>query len=188
MADDLPRILFETRGEFEQWMHEHHKTAPGVWLVVAKKGAPYSSITRDDLVEVGLMYGWIDGLVNGIDEHSFAQRFTPRRSRSVWSLRNVDIVARLTEAGMMQPRGQAEVDAAKADGRWDRAYAGRAEPQADFLEALAAHDGATEFYESLPRSIQFQIYHQIQTAVKPETRARRLEKFVAKIAARERPL
>jgi uncharacterized protein YdeI (YjbR/CyaY-like superfamily) len=188
MADDLPRILFDTREQFEAWMHEHHEFEPGVWLVIAKKGAPYASITRDDLVEVGLMYGWIDGLVNGIDEHSFAQRFTPRRPRSVWSLRNVDIVARLTEAGKMQPAGQAHVDAAKADGRWQRAYAGQAQPQEDFVAALAAHEGATEFYESLPRSVQFQMYHQIQTAVKPETRAARIEKYVAKIAAGERPL
>ena len=107
MADDLPHILFETRAQFEAWMHEHHETAPGVWLVVAKKGAPYTSITRDDLVEAGLMFGWIDGLVHSIDEHSYAQRFTPRRARSVWSLRNVDIVERLTAAGKMQPRGQA---------------------------------------------------------------------------------
>ncbi len=188
MADDLPRILFETRGEFEAWMHEHHETAPGVWLVIAKKGAPYTSITRDDLVEVGLMYGWIDGLVNAIDEHCFGQRFTPRRPRGLWSLRNVDIVERLTAAGKMQPRGQAEVDAAKADGRWDRAYAGQAQPQADFIAALAAHDGALEFYETLPRSTKFTMYHQIQTAVKPETRAARIEKYVAKIAAGERPV
>jgi uncharacterized protein YdeI (YjbR/CyaY-like superfamily) len=188
MADDLPRILFETREQFESWMHEHHETAPGVWLIVAKKGAPYPSITRDDLVEVGLMYGWIDGLVNGIDEHAYAQRFTPRRARSVWSQRNVDIVARLTESGRMQPRGQAEVDAAKADGRWDRAYAGQAQPQEDFVAALAAHDGASEFYETLPRSIKFQMYHQIQTAVKPETRAARIEKYVTQIAAGQRPV
>jgi uncharacterized protein YdeI (YjbR/CyaY-like superfamily) len=168
-------------------MHVHHETAPGVWLVIAKKGAPYTSITRDDLVEVGLMYGWIDGQVNGIDEHAFAQRFTPRRPRSMWSLRNVDIVERLIAEGRMQPRGLAEVDAAKADGRWDRAYAGRAEPQEDFLAALAAHEGALEFYQALPRSIQFHCYHQIQTAVKPETRTARIERFVARIAAGERP-
>jgi uncharacterized protein YdeI (YjbR/CyaY-like superfamily) len=188
MAVDLPRIRFETRAEFEAWMHEHQDTAPGVWLVIAKKGAPYRSITRDDLVEVGLMYGWIDGLVKRIDEHSFAQRFTPRRSRSVWSLRNVDIVDRLTAEGKMQPRGQAEVDAAKADGRWDRAYAGRTQPQEDLMAELAAHEGATEFYEALPRSTKYAMYHRIQTAVKPETRAARIQKYVAKIAAGERPV
>jgi uncharacterized protein YdeI (YjbR/CyaY-like superfamily) len=88
----------------------------------------------------------------------------------------------------MQPAGQAHVDAAKADGRWDRAYAGQAQPQEDFVAALAAQEGATEFYETLPRSVKFQMYHQIQTAVKPETRAARIEKYVAKIAAGERPL
>ena len=188
MADDLPRMRFETREQFEAWMHEHHESAPGVWLLVAKKGAPYATITRNDLVEVGLMYGWIDGLVHSVDEHCYAQRFTPRRARSVWSLRNVDIVERLTAEGRMQPRGQAEVDAAKADGRWDRAYAGRAEPQEDFLAALAEHEGALEFYEALPRSTKFMMYHRIQIAVKPETRAARIEKYTAMIAAGQQPV
>ncbi len=187
MADDLPRIRFETRGEFEAWMHEHHATAPGVWLVLAKKGAPYSSISRDDLVEVGLIYGWIDGLVNGIDEHSFGQRFTPRRPRSVWSLRNVEIVDRLTAEGRMHPAGQAHVDAAKSDGRWERAYAGQVQPQEDLMAALSVHPGATEFYEALPRGVKFEMYLSINNAVKAETRARRIQQYVDKIAAGERP-
>jgi uncharacterized protein YdeI (YjbR/CyaY-like superfamily) len=187
MADDLPRMLFATREEFEAWMHEHHRTAPGVWLLVAKKGAPYPTISRDDLVEVGLMYGWIDGLVNSVDEHSYAQRFTPRRPRSVWSLRNVGIVERLTAEGRMQPAGQAHVDAAKADGRWERAYAGHAQPQDDLMAALAAH-GATEAYEALPKSMKNAMYFRIQSAVRPETRARRIAEFVRRIAAGEPPI
>ena len=187
MADDLPWIRFANRDELRAWVHEHQHTAPGVWLIVAKKGAPYTTITRDDLVEVGLEYGWIDGLVNGIDEHSFGQRFTPRRTRSVWSLRNVDIVERLTAEGRIQPRGLAEIEAAKADGRWDRAYAGQALPQEDLLAALAAHDGALEFYEALPKGVKFEMYLHINNAVKPETRARRIQNYVSKIAAGERP-
>lgn len=187
MADDLLRMLFETRAEFEAWMHEHHASAPGVWLVIAKKGAPYPTISRDDLVEVGLMYGWIDGQAKSFDEHSYGQRFTPRRPRSVWSLKNVGIVERLLAEGRMHPAGLAHVEAAKADGRWDRAYAGHAQPQEDLLAALAAA-GVQEQYEALSKSVQFAIYHRVQSAVKPETRARRIEQFVARIAAGESPI
>ena len=134
------------------------------------------------------MYGWIDGLVNSIDEHSFGQRFTPRRPRSVWSLRNVDIVdAPHRRRARCNPADRPRWMPRRPTAAGTRAYAGHAQPQEDFLAALAAHEGALEFYETLPRSIKFQIYHQIQTAVKPETRARRIEKYVAQIAAGERP-
>lgn len=181
-ADDLPRIRFDSIEHLREWMHEHAGTAPGVWLLVAKKGAPYTTITRNDLVEIGLEFGWIDGLVNGVDEHCFAQRFTPRRPRSLWSMRNVRIVERLLQEGRIQPRGLAEIEAAQADGRWERAYAGHAQPQEDLIAALAQHPGALAAYEALPKSEKFHIYFTLNNVKRAETRARHIERFVAQLA------
>ena len=187
-AAEFPTIRFADIDELRSWMHEHADTAPGVWLVVAKKGAPYTTITRDDLVEVALEFGWIDGLARSIDEHSYLQRLTPRRSRSVWSMRNVRIVERLLEEGRVQPRGLAEIEAAKADGRWERAYEGHAQPQDDLLAALAARPGALAAYEALPKSATFQMYFRINNVKKAETRARKIAEYVERLAAGESPV
>lgn len=120
---DTP-TLFKNAQAFETWLKQHHATSAGLWLKIAKRGAIDASITYPEAVEIALCWGWIDGLKRGLDEQHFLQRFTPRRARSIWSKVNVDKVASLTKAGRMQAPGLAQVEAAKANGRWARAYDG----------------------------------------------------------------
>lgn len=120
MTDDFETIVCEDADAWDRWLAANH-TTPGVWLKIAKKGSGVASLTNDEAVDVGLCWGWISGHRKGLDETWFLQRYTPRRPRSNWSAVNVAKVEALTEAGRMRPPGQAEVDAAKADGRWDRA-------------------------------------------------------------------
>ena len=121
---DLPVEEFASAKAWERWLRANHATAPGLWLKIAKKGTGVTTVEFVDAIEVALCYGWIDGLRHKHDDVYFRQRFTPRKPRSKWSMINRDRVEALTAAGRMRPAGQAEVDAAKADGRWDAAYAG----------------------------------------------------------------
>ena len=121
---EIAPTLFKNAKAFEAWLKKHHATSDGLWLQIAKKGADQPSVTYPEAVEIALCWGWIDGQKKGLDEQHFLQRFTPRRARSIWSKINVDKVAALIEAGRMQPPGQAQIDAAKADGRWAQAYDG----------------------------------------------------------------
>ena len=118
---DAAPTSFESAKAFETWLRKHHATSDGVWVKVAKKGAGEPGITYPEAVEIALCWGWIDGQKKGLDDRHFLQRFTPRRARSLWSKVNVDKVAALVEAGRMQPAGQAQIDAAQADGRWGKA-------------------------------------------------------------------
>ena len=116
--------LFKTAEAFETWLKKHHAASDGLWLQIAKKGADEPGVTYPEAVEIALCWGWIDGQKKGLDDQHFLQRFTPRRARSIWSKINVAKVATLIEAGRMQPPGQAQIDAAQADGRWEQAYDG----------------------------------------------------------------
>jgi uncharacterized protein YdeI (YjbR/CyaY-like superfamily) len=115
-------ITFADAADFDEWLAEHHGRAEGIWIKVAKKGSGIPSVTEDDCVDVGLCWGWISSLRRRLDEQYYLQKYTPRRPKSRWSKVNVAKVAMLTLAGRIQPPGQAEIDAAKADGRWDAAY------------------------------------------------------------------
>ena len=167
------------------WLAEHHGDSDGVWLVTAKKGAP--GVSRDDALEAALCHGWIDGQARSRDDATYLQRYTPRRSRSTWSQRNVKIVERLTREGRMHPAGIAEVERAKADGRWDAAYAGSAtiEVPADLAAALKAEPEAQAMFESLNRQNRYSVLYRIETAKRAETRQRRIEKYVAMLARGE---
>jgi uncharacterized protein YdeI (YjbR/CyaY-like superfamily) len=167
------------------WLAEHHDKSAGVWLVTAKKGA--AGITRDEALEEALCHGWIDGQARSRDDASYLQRYTPRRPRSVWSQRNVKIVERLIDEGRMHPAGLAEVERAKADGRWDAAYAGPAtiEVPADLEAALAAQPEAREMFANLNSRNRYAILYRIGQAKRAETRQRRIEKFVAMLARGE---
>ncbi|WP_199706722.1 YdeI/OmpD-associated family protein [Amnibacterium setariae] len=164
------------------WLDDHEDDSDGVWLALAKKGVVEpTSLTYDQALEEALCSGWIDGQKRGWDERVFAQRFTPRRRASLWSTRNVGIVAALDADGRMRPRGQAEIDRAKADGRWDRAYAGSsaaAVPE-DLDAALAASAPARARFDELNRQNRYAVIHRVVTAPSATARANRLAKLVA---------
>jgi uncharacterized protein YdeI (YjbR/CyaY-like superfamily) len=180
-------VLFKTAKAFETWLKKHHATSDGLWLQIAKKGADEPSVTYPQAVEIALCWGWIDGQKKGLDDQHFLQRFTPRRARSIWSKINVDKVAALIEAGRMQPSGQAQIDAAKADGRWAQAYDGaRTSTVPDDLQAaLDADPKAKRFFATVNASNRFAVLWRVQTAVKPETRAKRIAQLVEMLARGE---
>jgi uncharacterized protein YdeI (YjbR/CyaY-like superfamily) len=179
--------LFKNAKAFETWLKKHHASSDGLWLQIAKRGADAPSVTYAEAVEIALCWGWIDGQKKGLDDQHFLQRFTPRRARSVWSKVNVEKVAALIAAGRMQAPGLAQVDAAKADGRWARAYDGaRTSVVPDDLQAaLDAQPPAKAFFATLNASNRYAVLWRVQTAVKPETRARRIEQLVDMLARGE---
>ena len=187
MPVDSDPALFRNAKAFEAWLRKHHAKSDGLWLKIAKRGADEPSVTYAEAVEIALCWGWIDGQKKGLDEQHFLQRFTPRRARSIWSKINVDKVAALIEAGRMQPAGHAQVEAAKADGRWAQAYDGAktATVPDDLLAALAANPPAKAFFATLNASNRYAVLWRIQTAVKPETRARRIAQLVDMLARGE---
>lgn len=176
-----PQRLFESHAAWELWLSGNHLDPVGVWLQIAKKTSPTPSVTYDQALDAALCYGWIDGQRRSLDAHFFLQRFTPRRKGSVWSRRNVDKVAALAAAGKMQPSGEAEVAAAKKDGRWERAYAGssKIEVPADFAAALEKEKGAKRFFDGLGKTERYRFLWRIETAKRPETRKRKIAEFVA---------
>jgi uncharacterized protein YdeI (YjbR/CyaY-like superfamily) len=179
--------LFKNARTFETWLKKHHASSDGLWLQIAKRGAHESSVTYAEAVEIALCWGWIDGQKKSLDDQHFLQRFTPRRARSVWSKVNVEKVAALIAAGRMQAPGLAQVEAAKADGRWARAYDGARTsvvPE-DLLAALDAQPQAKAFFATVNASNRYAVLWRIQTAVKPETRARRIAQLVAMLARGE---
>jgi uncharacterized protein YdeI (YjbR/CyaY-like superfamily) len=184
---DAAPTLFKNARAFETWLKKHHPTADGLWLKIAKRGADEPSVTYPEAVEIALCWGWIDGQKKGLDDQHFLQRFTPRRARSVWSKINVDKVAALIEAGRMQAPGHAQIEAAKADGRWARAYDGARTSTVpeDLLAALEAEPSAKAFFATINASNRYAVLWRIQTAVKPETRARRIAQLVEKLARGE---
>lgn len=179
--------LFKSAKAFEVWLKKNHAASGGLWLGIAKRGANEPSVTYPEAVEVALCWGWIDGQKKSLDDQHYLQRFTPRRARSVWSKINVEKVQALIEAGRMQPAGQAQIDAAKADGRWERAYDGARTSTVpeDLQAALEAEPAAKAFFATINASNRYAILWRIQTAAKAETRARRIEQLVAMLARGE---
>ena len=186
VADDLPLLEFASAEAFATWL-EGQPEAAGAWLKMAKKGAPRLTISYAEALEVAICFGWIDGQKGAIDEHFWRQRFTPRSAASRWSKINTDKAEALITAGRMRPAGLREVERARADGRWDRAYAGQAaiEVPDDLLSALAANDGAREFFATISRVNRYAILYRITSVKKPETRARKIAQYVAMLAAGE---
>ncbi|NKY09780.1 hypothetical protein HGA09_05060 [Cellulomonas hominis] len=182
---DVPTLTVPDVAAWRAWLDANEGASDGVWLVLAKKGAvDPTSLTYAEALDEALCSGWIDGQKRAGDAVTFLQRFTPRRARSIWSARNVEHVARLVAAGRMRPRGAAEVERARADGRWERAYAGSAsaEVPADLLAALDAVPGARERFEALDRQARFSVLHPLMTAATPEVRAARLARAVRTLA------
>lgn len=187
-ARDYPIILFADRAEWAEWLDRNHAKEPGVWLRLAKATSSLRSIRSAEALDIALCYGWIDGQAKGLDAETWLQKYTPRGRRSMWSKRNRENVARLIASGEMRPAGLAAIEAAKADGRWDRAYdsPGNATVPADLQAALDANSAAKAFFGTLRNMDRYAVLHRIQTAVKPETRARRIQKFVGMLQRGEK--
>ena len=185
---DVSSTLFKSAKAFETWLKKNHATAHGVWLKIAKAGANQPSVTYSEAVNIALCWGWIDGQKKSLNSQHFLQRFTPRRPRSLWSKTNVVKVGALIEAGRMQAPGYAQIEAAKADGRWARAYDGArtsAVPE-DLLAAMEAQPRAKAFFATIDAANRYAVLWRIQTAVKAETRARRIAQLVDMLARGER--
>jgi uncharacterized protein YdeI (YjbR/CyaY-like superfamily) len=185
---DLPIHAFPTAASFEAFLTREHASAPGIYLKLAKKASFIPSITSAEAVECALCYGWIDGRANAIDDKWWTVRYTPRRAKSIWSQKNVGTVARLIEEGRMRPAGLAAIEAAKADGRWERAYAGPATmvtPE-DFTEALADVHTAEAYFQSLNKSRRYEILIQLAT-ISDKSRAKKIAALVQSMAVGTMP-
>ncbi len=182
-------VFFEGPEAFEAWLEEHGGASDGIWVRMARKSSGIPSLDWTRGVEVALCFGWIDGQSRRIDDTWFMQRFTPRRARSMWSKVNRQKVEALVAAGRMRPGGHAEVERAKADGRWERAYDSVSEATVpDDLAAALEAAGMAETFAGLNSANRYAILHRVQTAKKPETRARRIAKYVALLAEGGRPV
>jgi uncharacterized protein YdeI (YjbR/CyaY-like superfamily) len=187
MADALPILPFPSAAAWEAWLDEHHAEA-GVWLKFAKKGSGIATVTYEEAVQVALCLGWIDGQVRRFDERFYVQRFTPRRRASRWSKINVERATALIAAGRMRPAGQAQIDAAQADGRWEAAYESpsNATVPPDLQAALDANPAAATFFATLTGNARYAILYRVGDTKRPETRARRIAEFVQMLARGEK--
>jgi len=185
---ELPIISFASCNEWEAWLEEHHTAPDGLWLKFAKKGSGLETVTYNQALEVALCYGWIDGQVRKFDEVYYLQRFTPRRPKSRWSKINRQKATELIEQGKMRQAGLREVEQAKADGRWDAAYdsPSTATVPDDLSRKLKENEKAREFFSKLDSRNRYAILYQIQDAKRPETRARRIAKYVALLAEQKK--
>ncbi len=175
---------FETADQFEQWLESNHTTEQEIWVRIFKKESGTPTVTWNDCVVVAIAWGWIDGQRKAFDEVSFLQRLTPRRSRSAWSKRNCDHAERLIAEGRMRPSGLVPIEAARQDGRWERAYSGSSDmvmPE-DFLKELQSNPDAKQFFDTLDRRNLYAIYYRLQTAKRPETRQKRMTEILAQLA------
>ena len=183
-VQEQPVLAFPSAEQFEAWLEENGTDSDGIWLKFAKKGSGVQSVTYPEAVEAALCHGWIDGQVKRLDDAYYLQKFTPRRARSRWSKINREKAQTLMSEGRMRPRGLAEVERAKADGRWDEAYEPPRTATApdDFVRALDEVPRARAFYEGLAPSKRYSFIYRIRDAKRPETRARRIAEYVALLA------
>jgi uncharacterized protein YdeI (YjbR/CyaY-like superfamily) len=183
-ADDFETRPFASGEEWERWLADNHASADGVWIKIAKKGSGIPTVAYPEVLEVALSYGWIDGLRRAHDDAWFLQKFTPRRARSRWSRKNRDTATRLIEEGTMKPAGLREVERAQADGRWEAAYESQRTISVpdDLRRELDANPRARATFEGLDSQNRYAILYRLHDAKRPETRARRLEQYVAALA------
>lgn len=181
---DIPILSFSHIEEWKKWLEKNQDQDHGLWVRFFKKQSKITTVTYAEVLDEALCYGWIDGQVKKYDEQSWVQKFTPRRPRSVWSKRNVEHVERLMKAGRMKPSGMEQVEMAKADGRWGKAYDSPAkmETPEDFLKELSGNKKAEAFFKTLNKANVYAINWRLQTAKKPETRERRMKKILDMLA------
>ncbi len=179
-TQDLPVLQFPDQAAWERWLHENHAAVAGVWMRFAKKGAPVSTVNYAQALDVALCYGWIDGQVARLDEHFYLQRFTPRTARSKWSQINVRKATDLISQGRMRSAGSAQIEAARADGRWEGAYppASEAEVPEDLQRALDEHPEAGRFFETLTGSRRYAFLYRLHDLKRAETRAKRIASYI----------
>jgi uncharacterized protein YdeI (YjbR/CyaY-like superfamily) len=185
--DDLPQIAFASAQEWDQWLAENHAASRGLWIKMAKKASGIDSVRYPEVLESALRFGWIDGRREALDEQWFLQRFTQRRPRSKWSKVNCETAERLIAAGRMHAAGLAEVERARGDGRWDAAYDSQrriAIPD-DLKRELDARPAAKAFFAALTSQNRYAILFRLHDAKRPQTRAERLQKYVAMLEAGE---
>jgi uncharacterized protein YdeI (YjbR/CyaY-like superfamily) len=181
MRAGLPILAFADARAFDAWLQSQGPMAPGLWLKLAKKGAPERTLTRSEAIDAALCHGWIDGQLDAYNDHSWLIRITPRKPRSKWSELNRRRASDLLAEGRMRPAGLAQIETAKTDGRWDRAYAPAsvAEPPPDLAAALDANPKAAAFFATLTGANRYAILYRIGAVKTPETRARKVAQFVA---------
>jgi uncharacterized protein YdeI (YjbR/CyaY-like superfamily) len=187
-AVDLPELVVTDGAKWRTWLRTNHSKSQGVWLVLAKKGTELpTSLSYEEALDEAICFGWIDGQLGRRDSATFRRRFTPRNAGSTWSQRNVDSAERLSADGRMHRSGEDEVRRAKADGRWNAAYAGQAsiEVPDDLRDALTANPRAQAMFQTLTRANRYAILYRIGSAKKTETRARRIAQFVEMLARGE---
>jgi uncharacterized protein YdeI (YjbR/CyaY-like superfamily) len=181
---DLPVIAFKSQQAWEAWLASQPTDSKGLWLKLAKKSSGIASVSRQEAIDTALCHGWIDGQLDAFDGEFWLIRFTPRQSASKWSEKNRARALELVKLKRMHPAGLSEIDRAKKDGRWDAAYAPQstAEVPDDLGAALSKNKGAKSFFETLDGTNRYAILYRVHGAKKPETRAARIEKFVAMLA------
>jgi uncharacterized protein YdeI (YjbR/CyaY-like superfamily) len=186
--DEYPIIIFENQKSWGDWLEQNHNQANGVWIRIYKKASGILSVKHAGALEEALCYGWIDGQGKKYDEVSYLLKFTPRRSKSIWSKRNIGLVTKLEKEGKMQPAGLEQVKAAKDDGRWAKAYDSPRNmimPE-DFLKELAKNKKALAFFEALNKTNTYAIGWRLQTAKRPETRQKRMKMILEMLANEEK--
>jgi uncharacterized protein YdeI (YjbR/CyaY-like superfamily) len=185
--DGLQRIAFASADHWKEWLEDNHAVSEGIWIKMAKKGSGIESVRYPEVLEIALCFGWIDGRREALDELHFLQRFTPRRPRSSWSRINRETAERLITDGRMRPAGLAEVESAKANGRWEAAYESQRTITVpdDLQRELDARPDAKAVFAGLSSQNRYAILYRLQDAKRPETRTRRLAKFVAMLEAGE---
>ena len=184
----MKTLAFKSSANFRGWRAGHHHETEGIWLRIFKKDSGKPTVTYAEALDQALCFGWIDGQKKSFDELSWIQKFTPRRPRSSWSKLNTQHVGRLMKSRLLMPAGLVQVEAAKADGRWQAAYdsARNAAPPEDFLRELAKSKKAKAFFETLNRANVYAVVYRLQTAKKPETRERRVKNILAMLACGEK--
>lgn len=184
----LPILSFASQGDWETWLDEHHRTSKGLWLKIAKKDSGIDSVNYAEALDVALCHGWIDGQKGSFDDTFWLQKFTPRGPRSKWSKINVDKALALIDAKRMKPAGLAAVEQAQADGRWEQAYASQSKATVpeDLQRELDKNPEAAKFFAALDSANRYAVLYRIHEAKKPETRARRIEKFIGMLNRQEK--
>lgn len=181
---ELPIVEAPDQRAWRDWLEANHAAQDGVWLKLAKKASPHRTVTQPEAIEEALCFGWIDGQGRSHDEHFYLQRFTPRRSRSKWSQINVQKAERLIAEGRMHPAGMAQVEVAKADGRWDAAYPAQSQAQVpdDLQRALDSAPRAKEFFASLTGSTRYAFLYRLHHVQGPEARAKRIAGYIDRLS------
>jgi uncharacterized protein YdeI (YjbR/CyaY-like superfamily) len=185
----LPILSFPTSKSWEEWLGKHHGDSKGLWLRIAKKGAETATVSYAEALDAALCYGWIDGQKAALDETYWLQKFTPRGPRSPWSKVNREKALALIENGRVKPAGLAAIEKAQADGRWEAAYESQSKASVpeDLQRELDRNPAAAELFAALESYNRYAILYRVQEAKRPETRARRIEKFIAMLNRGEKP-